>query len=78
MTEKTGDIENAPELDEQNIRIRDLNDDLRRSFSGGQIILTAGIDNLSQNIQARVFKAIREFDDFSEDVESRRCALPHY
>ena len=69
MTETTGNIDVNPKLDEQSTKIRDLNDNLRRSFSGGQIMLTAGIDDLPQNIQAQVFKAIREFDGFSEDCD---------
>ena len=67
MTETIGDSEESPELDEQSIKIRDLNDNLRRSFSGGQIMLTTGVDSLPQDIQARVFQAIQEFDDFSGD-----------
>ena len=69
MTETIDGIEEGSELDEQSIKIRDLNDELRRTFSGGQIMLTAGIDNLPQDIQARVFKAIQEFDDFSKDCD---------
>ncbi len=70
MTETTtGDIDKGPDLDEQSIRIRDLNDNLRCTFSGGQIMLTAGIDSLPQDIQARVFKTIQEFDGFSEDCD---------
>ena len=69
MTETIGDIEESSELDEQSVKIRDLNDNLRRSFSGGKIMLTAGIDNLPQDIQASIFKAIQKFDDFSEDCD---------
>ena len=48
-------------------RIRDLNDQLRRTFAGGRVMLTAGVDALASAAKARVLQAIQAFEDFSED-----------
>ncbi len=46
--------------------IRDLNDQLRQSFEGGRVVMTQGVNGLADDTIARVFKAVRDFDDFSE------------
>ena len=48
-------------------RIRDLNDAFRRTFSGGRVTLTSGVDALPDLIKARALQLVRIFDDFSED-----------
>jgi hypothetical protein len=58
-------------------RIRDLNDAFRTTFVGGVIALTDGIDALSPEVKAEVLNRVREFDRFTEDVESRWRAVPH-
>ena len=47
-------------------RIRALNDHLRRTFTGGHIVVTAGVQALPDDQKARVLQAVREFSDFDE------------
>ncbi len=47
--------------------IRDKNDVFRKSFSGGRVLLTPGVTNLSADHQQAVISAVRAFDDFSPD-----------
>ncbi len=57
----------APEaLDETTLRIRALNDQLRTTFSGGQILLTPGIRELGEQGVMAVLHAVKDFDDFSD------------
>ena len=51
---------------EQDRRIRALNDQLRQSFMGGQIVMTAGFVDLPSSIKARAIAAIRSYDAFDE------------
>ncbi len=45
-------------------RIRKLNDDFRRSFVGGVVVLTAGVDALSPETKAEVMRRVRLFERF--------------
>ena len=45
-------------------RIRQLNDAFRRTFIGGQVMLTSGVDALPQDVKAKVLQAVRSFDAF--------------
>lgn len=45
-------------------RIRLLNDNLRRSFLGGTVMITPGIEALSSSTRVQLFHQIRQFDDF--------------
>ncbi len=54
-------------LDAETLAIRTLNDQLRASFSGGRVVMTQGVQALSDDTIGRVFKAVREFDDFTPD-----------
>jgi Protein of unknown function (DUF3768) len=45
-------------------RIRELNDVLRRRFTGGRVMLTSGVNELSDDAKARVLEAVRTFKDF--------------
>lgn len=47
--------------------IRDKNDAFRKSFSGGRVLLTPGVTNLSADHQQTVLLAVQAFDDFSPD-----------
>ena len=48
-------------------RIRQLNDALRRSFAGGRIVMTAGVNALPDAEKAAVLTKVRLFDDFNGD-----------
>lgn len=58
-------------------RIRTLNDALRTGLTGGRIVMTRSVSLLPEDVQAAAFAALRTFDGFDADVESRWCALPH-
>ena len=47
--------------------IAKLNDNLRRTFTGGQVLLTAGIDSMSMDDKANILSMVRNFNDFNED-----------
>ena len=46
------------------IRIRALNDDLRRSLSGGLAVMTPGVAALGPEFVERAINAMAAFDDF--------------
>jgi hypothetical protein len=48
-------------------RIRELNDALRITFTGGKIMLPAGVDALPPEEKAAVLSKVRTFADFSSD-----------
>ena len=48
-------------------RIRDLNDQLRRSLNGGVLIMTAGVIALGAKCQMDILSAIAAFDGFDPD-----------
>lgn len=45
-------------------RIRALNDDFRRSFVGGNAVMTAGVASLGSELVERAVKTLIAFDDF--------------
>jgi Protein of unknown function (DUF3768) len=45
-------------------RIRDLNDNLRRTLTGGTAVMTPGIAALGRDAVDRIVKTIAVFDDF--------------
>ena len=47
--------------------IRELNDQFRRSLTGGTLLLTAGLVALGVEAQARIIAAVQAFDAFSPD-----------
>lgn len=48
-------------------RIRELNDQLRKTLSGGQIMLTNGVIALGQEAQAMIIEALKRYEDFDVD-----------
>jgi Protein of unknown function (DUF3768) len=48
-------------------RIRQLNDGLRQTFTGGTVVLTEGVDALSAEVKAEVLLCVRSFDRFDRD-----------
>ena len=52
-------------------RIRDLNDAFRKSFVGGKVMLTQGVDGLSDRDKTALLAKVRTFDDFNRDNDPR-------
>jgi hypothetical protein len=48
-------------------RIRELNDRLRKTGSGGRIVITAGIQALGPQVIASIVRTMAAFDEFSDD-----------
>ena len=48
-------------------KIRALNDGFRRTFNGGKVMMTSGIDALDDGVKARILEKVRTFDAFSKD-----------
>jgi hypothetical protein len=53
--------------EEKTARIRALNDQFRRTFRGGRVMMTQGVAALPVPLQAELLSAIRAFDDFTAD-----------
>ena len=53
--------------DDKAIRISKLNDELRTTFRGGSVNMTAGIGALPEACRQRVFEAVRQFSAFTPD-----------
>jgi hypothetical protein len=49
------------------VRIRELNDQLRRDHTGGRTVITPGIQALGPEGVRSVLAAVASFDDFTED-----------
>ena len=47
--------------------IATLNDNFRKSFTGGQVLLTAGIDSMSMDDKANILSMVRNFNKFTPD-----------
>jgi hypothetical protein len=48
-------------------RIRALNDDFRRTFVGGMVVITAGVEALPVDQRRSLLAKVRAFENFSED-----------
>ena len=48
-------------------RIRVLNDDFRRSFVGGLVMITAGVEAMPAEQRRSLLAKVRAFDAFTED-----------
>ena len=47
--------------------IKTLNDNFRKTFTGGQVLLTAGIDSLPTDDVANIMLLVQNFNDFTLD-----------
>ena len=47
--------------------ICELNDTFRKTFSGGQVMLTAGVNALSEDEKDAILSKVRAFADFNSD-----------
>ena len=48
-------------------RIRELNDRFRTTMTGGQVLMTAGVDVLPSDVKAMVIQRVATFTDFNAD-----------
>jgi hypothetical protein len=53
-------------MDSKSAKIRDLNDAFRRTFRGGRIMLTSGVEALP-NLRGRLLFKVSRFSDFTAD-----------
>ena len=53
-------------------RIRTLNDDFRRTFVGGLVVITAGVEALPADQRKSLLAKVRAFDAFTEDNDPHR------
>jgi hypothetical protein len=47
------------------IRIRDLNDALRKTLTGGKVMFTQGVRALGDEAQQQIIEALKNYDDFN-------------
>lgn len=47
--------------------IATLNDNFRKTFTGGQVLLTAGIAAMSSEDKSNIVSLVQNFDNFTED-----------
>lgn len=48
-------------------KIKHLNDNLRKTFANGKIVITPGVRALGLNKQQQLFSKVKSFDNFSKD-----------
>jgi Protein of unknown function (DUF3768) len=48
-----------------------LNDEFRRRFSGGRVLITASVDALPSMVKAAALHQVASFEDFSENNDPR-------
>jgi hypothetical protein len=53
-------------------RIRDLNDAFRRTFVGGAVMITQGVEAMPLDQRRSLLQKIRAFDAFSDDNDPHR------
>ncbi len=53
-------------------RIRELNDVFRRTFIGGKVMLTQGVDGLDDRDKIALLAKVRAFEDFGQDNDPHR------
>ena len=66
-----GDLMTSTEISPVDVakRIRDLNDAFRKTFVGGVITLTEGVNALGPEVKAEVLRRVREFDRFTAESD---------
>ena len=47
--------------------IATLNDNFRKTFTGGEVLLTAGIAAMSSEDKANIISMVQNFNDFNDD-----------
>jgi hypothetical protein len=52
---------------ETTARIRQLNDELRQTFSGGKVVMTDGVAAIPEGDLAQLLERVRRFGEFTKD-----------
>lgn len=52
--------------------IRVLNDNFRTTFVGGQVVMTASVNELPLDVKARLILAVQSFNNFTNDNDPHR------
>ena len=53
-------------------RIAALNDRFRQTFWGGKVMMTQGVQELPDATREKLFRAVSEFDDFTDNNDPHR------
>ena len=53
-------------------RIADLNDALRRTFTGGRVLMTAAVNELPLDAKARIIFAVQAFSEFDAENDPHK------
>jgi Protein of unknown function (DUF3768) len=61
------ETEAAMSKGDKSVRIRELNDLLRRTFTGGKVVMTDGVAALPERDLAQLLAKVRSFDKFTND-----------
>jgi hypothetical protein len=61
--------ETEQQMNAQFARIRSLNDALRTEFKGGLVVLSPGVRGLPPELRMRVIKQVKQFADFTTDID---------
>jgi hypothetical protein len=61
------ETEAAMAKSDKSIRIRELNDLLRSTFSGGKVVMTDGVATLPERELTELLERVRRFHEFTED-----------
>ncbi len=56
--------ENKRRFDEKTLKMRLLNDQFRRTFTGGKVLMTSGVSSLPKAELITLMNLVRTFDDF--------------
>jgi hypothetical protein len=57
---------------DKSAKIRALNDRLRKSLTGGRVVMTAGVSALPEDVRARAIELTRTFDKFTPDNDPHK------
>jgi Protein of unknown function (DUF3768) len=66
-TAHLNETEAAMSKSDKTARIREFNDSLRRTFSGGKVVMTDGVAALPEIDLAQLLTKVRRFDEFTND-----------
>jgi hypothetical protein len=66
-TAHPNETEAAMSKNDKSVRIRGLNDELRRTFEGGKVVMTDGVAALPESGLAQLLAKVRSFANFTSE-----------